>query len=111
MSHTYIEDSLIKGVPNHVFISGIHRIPDPNPWLEFHSHPHDEILLFMGTDPYDIQYLGAEVEIILGEEMESHLITKTSGVFIPQGLKHNLVYRKVEKPHFLVGFSMRGEYK
>ena len=111
MSHTYIEDSLIKGVPNHVFISGIHRVPDPNPWLEFHAHPHDEILLFMGTDPFDIQYLGAEVEIILGDEKESHIIDKTSGVYIPQGLKHLLVYRKVDKPHFLVGFSMRGEYK
>ena len=110
MSHTYIEDALIKGVPNHVFISGIHAVPDPNPWLEFHAHPHDEILLFMGTFPDDITYLGAEVEIILGDERESHIINKTSGVYIPKGLKHILIYRRVDRPHFLVGFSMRGEY-
>lgn len=109
-SHTYIEEALIEGAANHVFISGIHTIPDPNPWLEFHAHPHDEILLFMGTDPHDIECLGAEVEVILGEERESHIISKTSGVYIPKGLKHILVYRRVDKPHFLVGFSMRGEY-
>jgi hypothetical protein len=111
MSHTYIEDSLIKGVPQHVFISGIHTVPDPNPWLEFHSHPHDEIILFMGTDPHDIQHLGAEIEIKLGDEEESHVINKTSGIYIPRGLKHIFIYKKVDEPHFLVGISMSGEYK
>ena len=109
--HTYIEEALIEGAANHVFISGIHTVPDPNPWLEFHAHPHDEILLFMGTDPNDIECLGAEVEIIMGDERESHIINKMSGVYIPQGLKHILIYKKVDKPHFLVGFSMRGEYR
>ena len=112
-SHTYVEDALIPGVGKHVFISGIHRIPEPNPWLKFHHHPHDEIILFMGTDPHNIQYLGAEVEVFLGDEKEreSYLITKTSGIYIPAGLEHNWVYHKVDKPHFLVGFSMGGEYK
>ena len=65
LSHTYIEDALIKGAPMHVFISGIHTIPDPNPWLKSHTHPHDEIILFMGTNPHDITHLGAEIEIPL----------------------------------------------
>ena len=111
LSHTYIEDNLIKGVPLHVFISGIHTVPDPNPWLNPHTHPHDEIILFMGTDPKNITHLGAEVEIILGEEDESHIITMTSGVYIPRGLRHNFIYRRVDVPHFLVGISMSGEYK
>jgi hypothetical protein len=111
MSHTYIQDSFIPGVGKHIFISGIHTIPDPNPWLTFHDHPYDEILLFMGTDPHNIEYLGAEIEIIMGDEQETHIINKTSGVYFPPGLKHLLVYRKVDKPHFLVGFSNSGEYK
>ncbi|UCD45766.1 MAG: hypothetical protein JSV27_04580 [Candidatus Bathyarchaeota archaeon] len=111
MSHTYIDEALIEGVAKHVFISGIHTVPDPNPWLEFHAHPHDEILLFMGTDPHDIERLGAEVEILIGDEKESHVINKTSGVYIPRGVKHILIYRKVDRPHFLVGFSMSGEYR
>ena len=111
LSHTYIEDALIKGVPLHIFISGIHTVPDPNPWLKPHIHPHDEVILFMGTDPHDITKLGAEVEIILGDEDESHIITRTAGVYIPHGLRHNFVYRRVDSPHFLVGFSTSGEYK
>jgi len=109
-SHTYVEDALVEGAKSHVFISGIHKIPEPNPWLEFHVHPYDEVLLFMGTDPYNIPNLGAEVEIILGEERESHIITKTSAVYIPEGLRHLLIYRSVDKPHFLVGFSLSGKY-
>jgi hypothetical protein len=111
LSHTYIEDALIEGAPMHVFISGIHTIPDPNPGLKSHTHPHDEIILFMGTNPHDITHLGAEIEIKLGEEEEIHVINKTSGVYIPHGLKHNFIYKKVDEPHFLVGFSMSGEYK
>jgi hypothetical protein len=110
-SHTYIQDSFIAGVGKHVFISGIHRVPEPNPWLEFHTHPYDEILLFMGTNPHDIPYLGAEVEIIMGEERESHVISKTCGVYFPAGVPHILIYRKVDSPHFLIGISDSGEYK
>ncbi len=64
----------------------------------------------MGTHPNEITYLGAEVEIVLGDEKESHIINKTSGIYIPKGLKHILIYKKVDKPHFLIGISMRGEY-
>jgi len=84
MSHTYIDKALIEGVPNHVFISGIHTVPDPNPWLEFHAHPYDEILLFMGTDPHDIEDLGAEVEILMGDEREPHH-RQDVGSLHPQG--------------------------
>ena len=63
------------------------------------------------THPHDITHLGAEIEIKLGEEEEIHVINKTSGVYLPHGLKHNFIYKKVDEPHFLVGFSMSGEYK
>jgi hypothetical protein len=65
----------------------------------------------MGTDPHDITCLGAEVEIILGEDNESHIITRTAGIYIPRGLLHNFVYKRVDAPHFLVGISTSGEYK
>jgi hypothetical protein len=64
-----------------------------------HSHEYDEVIAFFGTnheDPYD---LGAEVELWLGDE--KHIITKTSLVFIPAGLKHcPLVFVQVDKPVF-----------
>lgn len=64
-----------------------------------HTHDYDEIFGFIGTnhdDPYD---LGAEVELWLGDER--HIITKTSLVFVPAGLKHSpLVFRRVDRPVF-----------
>jgi hypothetical protein len=64
-----------------------------------HTHDYDEIFGFIGTnhdDPYD---LGAEVELWLGDE--KHIITKTSLVFVPAGLKHSpLIFRRVDRPVF-----------
>lgn len=64
-----------------------------------HTHDYDEVIAFIGTDlnnPYD---LGAEVELWLGDE--KHIITKTSLVFIPAGLKHcPLVFLRVDRPVF-----------
>ncbi len=71
---------------------------------EAHTHDWDEIIAFIGTnhdDPYD---LGAEAELWLGDE--KHIITKTSLVFIPAGLKHcPLTFIKVDRPvfHFTSG--------
>ena len=47
----------------------------------------------------------------MGDEKESHIIKKTSGIYIPKDLKHIFIYKNVDKPHFLVGFSSSGEYK
>ena len=64
-----------------------------------HSHDYDEVIAFFGTnhdDPYD---LGAEVELWLGDE--KHIVTKTSLVFIPAGLKHcPLIFLRVDRPVF-----------
>ena len=66
---------------------------------ESHAHDYDEVLAFFGTnleDPYD---LGAEVELRL--EDEKHIITKSSLVFIPAGLKHcPLTFLRVDRPVF-----------
>ena len=64
-----------------------------------HAHKIDEVIAFFGTDHDDPYDLGAEVELWLGDEQ--HIITKTSLVFVPAGLKHcPLVFRKVERPVF-----------
>jgi hypothetical protein len=64
-----------------------------------HAHEYDEVIAFFGTDHDDPHDLGAEVELWLGEE--KHIITKTSLVFIPAGLKHcPLIFLKVAKPVF-----------
>jgi hypothetical protein len=44
------------------------NVPNPNPFIEKHAHPYDDMLLFLGTNPQDLTDLGAEIELYLGEE-------------------------------------------
>jgi hypothetical protein len=66
---------------------------------ETHTHDYDEVIAFIGTDHDDPYNLHAEAELWLGDE--KHIITKTSLVFIPAGLKHcPLTFLRVDKPVF-----------
>ncbi len=74
------------------------------PGTESHSHDYDEVIAFIGTDLEDPHSLGAEVELWLGDE--KHIITRSSLVFIPAGLKHcPLTFLRVDRPvfHFTTG--------
>lgn len=67
--------------------------------LAAHTHDPNEIIGFFGNnheDPYD---LGGEVEIWL--EDEKHIITRSSLIYIPSGMKHcPLILRRVDRPIF-----------
>jgi hypothetical protein len=67
--------------------------------LAAHTHEPNEIIGFFGNnheDPYD---LGGEVELWL--EDEKHIITKSSLIYIPSGMKHcPLILRRVDRPIF-----------
>jgi hypothetical protein len=84
------------------FCWGIHKSPGiwtRGPGKGAHVHTHDEVLLFAGTDPSDIDYLGAEIQIDMGPEHERHIINKPTAVVIPAGLAHNpIVTRWVDRP-------------
>jgi hypothetical protein len=49
------------------------------------AHDYDKVMIWMGTDTYDMGYLGAEVELCLGEEKEKHMITTATAVAVPKG--------------------------
>ncbi|MCJ7604431.1 MAG: hypothetical protein MUO19_00140 [Dehalococcoidales bacterium] len=55
------------------------------PPIEPKVHDYDQVMIWMGTDTYDMGYLGAEVELCLGEEKEMHRITTATAVAVPQG--------------------------
>jgi hypothetical protein len=77
-----------------------------------HMHPVDEVLAYVGTDPNNIDYLGAEIEIDLGEEHERYLIDKPSIVICPAGLPHMpQVTRWVDKPFAVFAVGLSGEYE
>jgi hypothetical protein len=92
------------------FCWGIHT--QPGLWMRgpgkgAHVHPVDEVIVFAGTDPSDIDYLGAEIQIDLGVEHERHIIDKPTAVVIPAGFAHNpIVTRWVDKPFGVLMMSL-----
>jgi len=77
-----------------------------------HVHSTDEVLVYLGTDPGDMKYLGAEIEIDLGPEHERHLINKPSVVICPAGMPHlPQVTRWVDKPFAFFAISLSGEHE
>ncbi len=67
------------------FYSGLgdwHTGQDP------HVHPYPECLVFVGLDSANINYLGAEIEICLGEEQEAYTFDEPSVVVVPAGFPH-----------------------
>lgn len=73
-----------------------------------HVHPSaDECLVFVGLDPDNIDYLGAEVEIDIGKEHERHVFNRPSVVILPAGVPHlPLVTRLVDKPYGFYAISL-----
>lgn len=74
-----------------------------------HTHDCDEILGFFGSNPDNPNDLGGEIEFWL--EDEKHIITKSSLVFIPKGMKHcPLIIRRVDRPIFHFSTVTDGTY-
>ena len=75
-------------------------------------HPYDTCLAFVGLDPQNPNYLGAEIEISLGKNFEKYTFDVPTVVCVPKELPFGpIVAKKVEKPyaHYEIGLS--GEYK
>lgn len=76
-----------------------------------HSHDFHELLCFIGGNPEDINDLGAEISICLGEEQEEHIITSATVVSIPPGLMHcPLIVKKITKPFVFLEISNTSGY-
>jgi hypothetical protein len=72
--------------------------PDP------HTHDYDEVIGFFGTDPKDLNDLGAEIELYI--DGERNLMNQTFLAFIPKGIVHcPLNILKITRPvfHFATG--------
>lgn len=77
-----------------------------------HSHDFHELLCFIGGNPENIDELGAEISICLGDEEEEHIINSATVISIPPGLKHcPLKVKKITKPFVFLEVSATGEYK
>jgi hypothetical protein len=75
-----------------------------------HLHSVDEVLVFLGTDPRDINYLGAEIEVDLGKESERYIFNKPTAVIGKAGLPHNpIIVRWVDRPYACLSINLSGE--
>jgi hypothetical protein len=55
---------------------------------EVHTHPEEEILVCVGYDPDRPEYLGAEVEMGLGPEVDRYILNKPGLYIAPKGMPH-----------------------
>jgi hypothetical protein len=78
---------------------------------EAHTHPEAEILCFVGLDPNDMNYLGAELELGMGKDYERHIFNKPTVVICPQGFPHlPLITRWVDKPYGFFVICLSGNH-
>jgi hypothetical protein len=90
---------------------GYHCIKDYYEVPEPHSHDFHELLCFIGGNPENIDDLGAEISLCLGDELEEHIITSATVVTIPPGLKHcPLKVRKITRPFVFLEVSSTSGY-
>ncbi|HSW57703.1 MAG TPA: hypothetical protein VLH15_04840 [Dehalococcoidales bacterium] len=91
------------------FLIGVYNTPgDWAPNRGAHNHTFDEILIFFGYDPEDMNYLGSDMSLALGQEYEVHRFSLPTVVPAPKGLAHcPLITEKVFKPfgHFHLALS------
>jgi hypothetical protein len=83
---TYMSDDLVPGSHTYIEMGWIFKMPEPNPHIGSHMHNFDEIVMHIGADPDNPEYLGAEIEFEVGAE--KLIIDKTSALFIPKGVRH-----------------------
>ena len=90
---------------------GYHCINDNYEALMTHSHDFHELLCFIGGNPENINDLGAEVHICLGDELEEYVITTATIVSIPPGMKHcPLRVTKITRPFVFLEISTTKDY-
>jgi hypothetical protein len=91
------------------FIIGVYdQVGDWAPNRGAHAHPFAECLFFFGYDPEDLSYLGADMELHMGKEYETHLFSVPMVVAAPSGFPHcPLLTNKVYKPfgHFHIALN------
>jgi len=104
----YMDSELMKGSPVFIDVGWRTAIPHPNPITEEHSHPFDEVLLYLGSNPDKPEELGGEVAIQLDDA--EHTFNTTTAIFVPKHVVHSIRYLKLEKPILNVGVSLKGEY-
>lgn len=74
-----------------------------------HINDFDQMLVFVGLNPGDINYLGAEIELHIGDER--HEFSSSTAVILPKNLHHGPITTKwVDRPFGCLALSFSPEY-
>ena len=108
----YIGDDVLKGAfytsAGWFWPAMMNRTPDAGA-SKPHSHPYDEVLSLIGTDPKNPHDLCGVAEITLGGE--THVIDKSCLIYIPAGLPHGpFKQTKIDRPIFHFNSGMTGTH-
>ena len=78
---------------------------------EAHYHPEAEILCFVGLDPDNLDFLGAELELGMGKDYERHIFNTPTVAICPAAFPHlPLITRWVDKPYGFIVVCLSGEH-
>ena len=95
---TYMSNDLVDGCNKYIDVSWIYGIPKPNPHINEHVHNYDKIIFFVGSDPFNLEDLGGEIEYYLGGQVIS--LNTTSALYIKKGVKHGpAIWKGFSRPH------------
>jgi hypothetical protein len=79
-------------------------------YMEAHTHPYDEVIGFIGTNPADATDLGAEAEMWM--EDEKYITRNSCIIYIPKGIKHcPLTVRDITRPIFHFDIQLSDEVR
>lgn len=86
-------------------------VPERDPIFTEHVHDDaDELIGFFSSDPENPYDLGGEIEYTVGGE--AHLLTKTTMIFVPAGVKHNpMRILRVDRPIFHFSVVTKARYE
>jgi hypothetical protein len=110
----YIDKDILKEAKQWLDILWVWEKTNPRELPAAHSHPFNEIVLLIGSNPKNLRDLGGEVEWWMGEgkDAEKYLLTSTTLIYVPKGLVHApLIYNRVDRPIMNIAIGLNtGDY-
>ena len=99
----YMSSELVPEVEAFCDVFWRTKLPEPNPTCEIHHHPKPQLLMFVGAEDT------FEVEVPLNDEL--YTFTKTTAIWIPAGVDHNVKYNRIDEPMMETGIVIgQGHY-
>lgn len=105
---TYMSNDLVSECNKYIDISWIYEIPEPNPHVIEHTLNYDRVIFFVGSDPFNLPDLGAEIEYYLGGQ--SIRLDTTSALYIKKGVRHGpAIWKDFKRPHLEISIIIGPE--